>query len=103
MKKILAMLFAAAACFAASSSMANPFHTRFVCVPANAADEGQAEFRIRDQGQCTENETYMEVRSGGDGSTLLLPAKDSLTPEEQKDLERYRKFYGGENPPGTPE
>ena len=51
----------------------------------------------------TENETYMEVRSGGDGSTLLLPAKDSLTPEEQKDLERYRRFFGGDKPAATKE
>ena len=103
MKKIAAVLLAAAACLAAQPLQANPFHTRFVCVPVDAADESFAEFHIRDQGQCTENETYMEVRSGGDGSTLLLPAKDSLTPEEQKDLERYRRFFGGDKPAATKE
>lgn len=102
MKKILTLLFSITVFCSTSSSSANPFHTRFVCVPANAADESQGEFRMRDQGQCTENEIYMEVRSGGDGSTLLLPAKDSLTPEEQKDLERYRQFFGGEKTKETP-
>jgi len=103
MKKIAAILLVTAASITAPPLRANPFHTRFVCVPVDAADESLTEFHIRDQGQCAENETYMEVRSGGDGSTLLLPAKDSLTPEEQKDLERYRRFFGGDKPAGTPE
>ncbi|HCU23938.1 MAG TPA: hypothetical protein DF383_02885 [Deltaproteobacteria bacterium] len=74
---------------------AGPFRTRFVCVPPIAPNEDPLEFRIRDQGQCAENELYMELRSGGDGSTLLLPAEEALTPEEQRDIEKYRKYFGG--------
>jgi len=77
---------------------ANPFRTRFVCVPPIAANALELEFFIRDQGQCADNETYMEVRSGGDGSILVVPVKDSLTPEEQRDLDRYRHFFGGTPP-----
>ncbi len=77
---------------------ANPFRTHFVCVPPIAANAPELEFFIRDEGQCADNETYMEVKSGGDGSILVMPAKDSLTPEEQRDLDRYRKFFGGTPP-----
>lgn len=80
---------------------ANPFRTRFVCMPRVVADELVLEFRIRDRGQCAETETYLEVRPQNDGSTLLLPAGDALTPEEQRDLENYRRFFGGSTPPGA--
>ncbi len=103
MKRWLGMLGWLCLAMAAGSAQANPFRTRFVCVPPIAANAYELEFFIRDQGQCAENETYMEVRSGGDGSTLVVPPGDSLTPEEQRDLERYRNFFGGSRPPGAPE
>ncbi|KAB2840678.1 hypothetical protein F9K50_05375 [bacterium] len=98
MKKIAAMFVLFSGCLSASS-MASPFRTRFVCMPRVVANEWALEFRLRDRGQCAENETYMEVKPQGDGSTLLLPATDSLSPEEQRDLENYRKFFGGSAPP----
>ena len=80
---------------------ANPFRTRFICMPRVVADELALEFRVRDRGQCAETETYLEVRPQNDGSTLLLPAGDALTPEEQRDLDNYRRFFGGSTPPGA--
>ncbi|MCC6273129.1 MAG: hypothetical protein IT572_06645 [Deltaproteobacteria bacterium] len=102
MKKVAAMLVLFSGCLGASA-MASPFRTRFVCMPRVVASEWALEFRVRDRGQCSENETYMEVKAQGDGSTLLLPATDSLSPEEQRDLENYRKFFGGSSPPGAGE
>lgn len=101
-KKIAAMLVVFSLCPVASA-MASPFRTRFVCMPRVVANEWALEFRVRDRGQCAENEVYMEVKPQGDGSTLLLPATDSLSPEEQRDLENYRKFFGGSAPTGAGE
>ncbi len=101
-RKIAATLALFSLCLGASAA-ASPFRTRFVCMPRVVANEWALEFRVRDRGQCAENETYMEVKPQEDGSTLLLPATDSLSPEEQRDLESYRKFFGGSAPPGAGE
>lgn len=75
---------------------ANPFRTRFVCVPTVAPDQLALDFKIRDSGQCSENERYLEVLPQSDGSVLLMPVQDSLSSEEKQDVERYRKYFGGE-------
>ena len=80
-----------------ASLKANPFSTRFVCVPAVAPDRLSLDFKIRDRGQCVEGERYLEVLPQADGSTLLLPVQDGLSPEERRDLERYRSYLGGED------
>lgn len=103
MKAIAAACLFLTSLASGAPAAASPFRTRFVCMPRVVANEWALEFRIRDRGQCAENETYMEVKPQGDGSTLLLPATDSLSPEEQRDLENYRKFFGGSSPPGAVE
>lgn len=75
---------------------AHPFRTRFVCVPGVAADQMSLEFKIRDSGQCVEGERYLEVLPQSDGSVLLMPVQDRLSPEEKEDVERYRRYFGGE-------
>ena len=55
-------------------------------------------FRIRDGGACDPQEQWMQVGSNAQGITLLTPApiEEPLTPQQAEDLERVKKFYGGE-------
>ncbi|HKY62524.1 MAG TPA: hypothetical protein VJR29_03815 [bacterium] len=83
---------------APSMAPANPFQTRFVCVPTDAANRTALEFKVRDRGQCIEGERYLEVLPQSDGSVLLLPpVQDALTPEQSRDAERYRRYFGGDS------
>ena len=75
---------------------ANPFRTRYVCVPKVAPDRMALEFVVRDKGQCAEGDRYLEVLPQSDGSILLLPVQDLLSPGESRDFERYRRYFGGE-------
>lgn len=87
--------------FTPALAVANPFRTRFVCVPSVAPDQMALEFKVRDSGQCVEGERYLEVLPQADGSVLLLPVQDALTPEQARDLENYRRYFGGEGGAGN--
>ncbi len=95
MKKLIrALIFLLT--IAAAPVGAHPFRTRFVCVPTVAPDRMALDFKVRDSGQCVEGERYLEVLPQADGSVLLLPVQDTLTPEQARDLENYRRYFGGQ-------
>jgi hypothetical protein len=74
--------------------MANPFHNLYVCMPQVAANQAFLDFTIRDGGPCEEGEKWMRVISREDGVTLLLPSDAPLSKDVQRDLERFKEFYG---------
>lgn len=77
-----------------SVSYANPFRHRYVCVPDLKNDSGLLEFSIRDGGPCTEDETWREVQVEPDGTVLLMPSEGPPNPEEKKDLDHFKSYYG---------
>jgi len=92
-KKTL-LLFVIACCLGTMEAQAHPFRTQYVCVPPVAPNRSPLEFEIRDGGQCKEGEFFMVVQEQKDGSVLLVPATPPLEPEEQKDWEAFKKYYG---------
>ena len=96
MKIYLAFLILVLMAFVNCKVFANPFRTHYICVPPIEPNQTNFEFTIQDQGTCQKDDTYMGVYPQSDGSILLLPATVTLSPEEKKDLDNYKRYYGGE-------
>ena len=94
MKHWMKILMLGAALGFCHEAIANPFSASYVCVPKIDPAESNLEFRIREGGQCSAEETLMVVQTGPNGSTLLYPSAPPLSQEAKGDLENYKKYMG---------
>jgi hypothetical protein len=76
------------------AAVANPFRSYYVCIPTLDPSASPLEFHIREGQDCKEGEHLAQVVPQKDGSIFLLPTQAPLSPEGQKELEEYKKYYG---------
>ena len=75
-------------------SSANPFRKYYVCVPKVRPTAADLRFHIREADSCKQDEYWANVIPKKDGTILLIPADAPLTPDNQKDLKKFREYHG---------
>lgn len=76
----------------------NPFHTNYVCVPHVEPAKEDLEFYVHDRGTCNKEDLFMKVEKTPAGTIFLIPAPRPIIPQQQKEFENFKKFYGLEGP-----
>lgn len=72
----------------------HPFAGPYLCLSPYKVDKGP--LKIRDNGQCQEEDAWMDVQQRNDGVVLLMPSEPPLSKRKQKEWEDFKKFYEGE-------
>jgi len=93
LKIVLILLNLGFLCLTPQVASPHPFAGPYVCLSPYKA--GRGPLKIRDNGQCGEQDTWMEVQERKDGVLLILPAEPPLSKSKQKDWKNFKEYYGG--------